>query len=289
MYTLFSPETLYIQQSLHRERNTASKQYFVFGRVDPTPLTFRRFFEPLLLFKNLNVAVVIVSYAVAFNLVFVLISVEIPVLFGQIFHLPPQDIGLNFLGILVGWVFFAAAGVHSADIENRSLVGEVLGGHLTGYIYKRHAGSNHRAGKPSPAPEDRLWIAQLGFPFEIAGIVIFFLRIAEAKPLHWNITPIIGSGIAAFGMQIVTTVLITCMPLPFSGRSPHESHNYANTKTTLDCSDILKGSESAAVGAAINVVRLTWGFVSSPCQYTVSRFSQTNYPVRLGPFGTRIW
>jgi hypothetical protein len=90
-----------------------------------------------------------------------------------------------------------------------------MGGPLSDYFRNRHIASNRRAGKPPPVPEDRLWVAQLGFPLEIAGIVIFFVRMSEAKPLHWNITPVIGSGIAAFGIQIITTVLITCMfPAP---------------------------------------------------------------------------
>jgi hypothetical protein len=107
LYIFFSPETLYIRGAQHPQQITTLKQYVAFGRVNPAPLTFRRFFEPLLLFKHINIVVVIISYAAAFNFVLVLISVEIPVLFGQIFHLLPQELGLNFLGILVGRVLFA--------------------------------------------------------------------------------------------------------------------------------------------------------------------------------------
>jgi hypothetical protein len=53
-------------------------------------------------------------------------------------------------------------------------------------------------------------VALGGFPLIIAGIVVFFVRIADATPKHWNITPTVGAGVAAFGMEIVSTTLITC-------------------------------------------------------------------------------
>ncbi len=113
LYIFFSPETLYIRGAQHPRQITTLKQYVAFGRMNPAPLTFRRFLEPLLLFKHINVVAVIISYAIAFNFVLVLLSVEIPVLFGQIFHLLPQEIGLNFLGFLIGRVFSLLS---SADV-----------------------------------------------------------------------------------------------------------------------------------------------------------------------------
>jgi hypothetical protein len=44
----------------------------------------------------------VVSYAIVFNFVLVLLTVEIPALFGVLFQLSPQQIGLNFLGLFVG-------------------------------------------------------------------------------------------------------------------------------------------------------------------------------------------
>lgn len=70
--------------------------------------------------------------------------------------------------------------------------------------------SKKRNGGLKPKPEYRLYMAYLGFPFAVVGDVIFFVTLAEAKPLHWIISPIIGIAIAGFGTQVITTVVITC-------------------------------------------------------------------------------
>ncbi|RFU24025.1 hypothetical protein B7463_g12310, partial [Scytalidium lignicola] len=75
------------------------------------------------------------------------------------------------------------------------------------------------------------------FPLAVAGDVVFFVTLAEAKPLHWVISPIVGIAIAGFGTQIITTVVITY------------------------CSDCHPKIKSSVIGVAINVVRCTWGFI----------------------------
>jgi hypothetical protein len=107
-------------------------------------------------------------------------------------------------------------------------------------------------------PEDRFWVSQLGFPLVIAGLTIFLVRMAEAtesKPPHWNTAPIIGAGIAAFGVQIVTTVITTCESKSIQPFLPL-------VDMSLDCSDCYPGPKSTQIGVAINFVRLAWGFVS---------------------------
>ena len=61
-----------------------------------------------------------------------------------------------------------------------------------------------------PAPEHRLWLSHLGFVTVIVGLIVFGVQLQNATPMQWNVTPIVGAGIAAFGNQIVTTVLVTC-------------------------------------------------------------------------------
>lgn len=84
-------------------------------------------------------------------------------------------------------------------------------------------------------PEFRLWLSYIGYLLAICGVVVFLVRIGQASD-QWNITPIIGAGIAAAGNQIVTTVLIT----------------YA-----IDC----YREEAASIGVFITFVRQTWGFI----------------------------
>jgi MFS family permease len=118
----------------------------------------------------------------------VMITVEIPQLFGPKFHFDPAQLGLQFLGIIIG-----------------SVIGEQIGGTLSDHWMNRRTRKIHRR----PAPEYRLWLSYAGYLLTICGVVVFLIRIDEAPELHWNVTPIVGAAIAGAGNQIVTTVLIT--------------------------------------------------------------------------------
>jgi hypothetical protein len=87
-----------------------------------------------------------------------------------------------------------------------------------------------------PAPEFRLWLAYIGILLTICGGVVVLVRIQQAPDGHWNVTPIVGAGIASAGNQIVTTVLIT----------------YA-----VDCYP----DEAGSIGVFITFVRQIWGFL----------------------------
>lgn len=108
LYLLFSPETLYnrnINQHESLSNLKSISQYgFNFGRIAPTPLKFRDFIEPLLLLGHATILLPVIAYAVVFNFTLVMMTVEIPALLGVTFGLSPQQTGLNFLGMLVGYV-----------------------------------------------------------------------------------------------------------------------------------------------------------------------------------------
>ena len=93
------------------------------------------------------------------------------------------------------------------------MLGELVGGPLSDFWRNQLM---RRNGGQAIAPERRLWLAYLGYPLSIVGVVIFCVTLAEAKPLHWIITPIVGIAIAGFGTQIITTIVITCKPRIFS-------------------------------------------------------------------------
>ena len=86
------------------------------------------------------------------------------------------------------------------------------------------------------APESRLWISYPGFLTVIIGLVVFCVQTEKIKT--YNVTPIVGIAIAAFGNQIITTVLVT----------------YA-----VDCHH----EHAASIGVFINLVRSTWGFIGT--------------------------
>jgi hypothetical protein len=156
------------------------------------------------------------AYAMVFLFASVLTTVEIPQLFAQKFHFNPQQLGLQFLGLIIG-----------------SVIGEQIGGYASDLWMRGRA---KRIAPRRPPPEFRLWLSYGGILLTIAGMVVFLVRIEQAPTGHWNVTPIIGAGIAAAGNQIVTTVLIT----------------YA-----VDCYP----DEAGSIGVFITFVRQTWGFI----------------------------
>lgn len=156
------------------------------------------------------------AYSMVFLFGSVLITVEIPQLFAEKFHFNAQQLGLQFLGIIIG-----------------SVIGEQIGGHASD-LWMRQRAKKMAAGRP--AAEYRLWLSYLGYACTICGVVVFLVRIQQAPEGKWNVTPVVGAGIAAAGNQIVTTVLIT----------------YA-----VDCYH----EEAASIGVFITFVRQIWGFI----------------------------
>lgn len=159
-----------------------------FGRIDPRPLQFRDFVYPLSLGRHLCILIPACAYAMTFLFGSVMITVELPQLFGAKFGFNAQQLGYQFAGVIVG-----------------SVIGEQLGGGLSDFWMNRRA----RNTGTKPAPEYRLWLSYAGFVLTIVGVVVFLVRTAQAAEDHWNITPVIGIAIAGVGNQLVTTVLIT--------------------------------------------------------------------------------
>ncbi|OBT90698.1 hypothetical protein VE02_00518 [Pseudogymnoascus sp. 03VT05] len=188
LYLFLGPETRYIRTGVTHHGSDFKQEYLQFSRIDPSPISAYEFIQPLFLSRKLCILLPAIAYAMTFVFCSVLVSVELPQLFGQKFHFNEQQLGLQFLGIIIG-----------------SVIGEQLGGILS------DTWMNHRAKKigRAPAPEFRLWLSYPGFLLGIMGIVVFLVRTAQAPELHWNISPVIGIAFAGGGNQIITTVLIT--------------------------------------------------------------------------------
>lgn len=215
LYLFLGPETRYIRRGVEHRGSALKQEYLTFGRIDPNPFSFWEFIQPLGLFRYASILIPSVAYAIVFGFTSVVLTVEIPQLFLPKFEFNPQQLGLQFLGMIVG-----------------SIIGEQLGGRLSDFWMKRRSKSIH--GKP--APEHRLWLSYSGFLLAIVGLIVFCVRLQQAPQGHWNVTPIIGVGIAGCGNQIITTVLVT----------------YA-----IDCHP----EQSASIGVFVNFVRSTWAFV----------------------------
>ncbi|EMD63418.1 hypothetical protein COCSADRAFT_143386 [Bipolaris sorokiniana ND90Pr] len=220
LYSLFGPETRFMRhdKAQHAQSDLAAykKMYLKFRRIDPTPMSLYEFISPLRLFAYPCIVIPACAYAMVFLFASVLTTVEIPQLFMEKFHLNAQQLGLQFLGTIVG-----------------TALGEQIGGHSSDRWMRWRA---RKTAPLRPAPEFRLWLSYIGILLTICGITVFLVRIEQAAPLQWNVTPIVGAGIAAAGNQIVTTVLMT----------------YA-----VDCYP----EEAGSIGVFITFVRQIWGFL----------------------------
>ncbi|KAJ5602213.1 hypothetical protein N7510_011747 [Penicillium lagena] len=215
LYLLLGPESLYVREE-NGARNVASvkESMFKFGRIDPAPLRVWDFIQPLSYFTKPCVFIPAAAYAMIFLWGSVMITIEIPQLFPAMYGLDTQQVGLTFLGVIIG-----------------SVIGEQIGGFISDWWMSMR---RKRIGQ-SPKPEFRLWLTYIGYVLTIVGIVVFCIQLRDSGP-KWNITPIIGTAVAAAGNQIVTTINIT----------------YA-----VDC----YREDAASVGVFITFVRQMWGFI----------------------------
>lgn len=221
MYIFFGPETRYVGDDVQSSASAFKREYLSIRRIDPTPLKLYEFVQPLALFTNIPVLLAACAYAMVFLFASVLASVEVPQLLQSKFELNAQQLGLQFLGLIIG-----------------SLLGEQLGGIMSDVWMNTRA----RRIKHRPAPEYRLWLSYGGFLLSIAGVTVFLVCTEQATAGKWTVVPVVGTGIAAFGNQVVTTVL-----------------------TTYSVDTMAAGKASAgdagSVGVFINFVRSTWGFI----------------------------
>ncbi|KAL2817045.1 MFS multidrug transporter [Aspergillus cavernicola] len=213
LYTIFGAETRYTSPS--PSPSPFKQQYLTLSRIDPTPFTVSEFLHPLSLFTNIPVLLSATAYAMVFLFASVLASVEVPQLLQQKFALNAEQLGLLFLGLIIG-----------------SLLGEQMGGYMSDLWMNTRAHRIHAR----PEPEFRLWMSYFGFLVTIAGMVVFLVCTEQAPQGHWSVQPIVGTGVAAFGNQVVTTVLTT-----------YAVDTYP--------------SDAGSVGVFINFLRSTWGFI----------------------------
>lgn len=214
LYFFFSPETLYVRNQTETKstKSPFQRKYLNFGKLGPKPITLQDFIAPLKLFAYPSIVIPTVAYSIVFLFASIFATVELPQNFTPKFGFNPQQIGLQFISIIIG-----------------SVMGEVLGG-LGSDLWM----SRHRSRSSNPRPEHRIWLSYAGFATVICGLVVFTV---QTDNIHsYNVSPVVGLAISAFGNQVITTVLVT----------------YA-----VDCHH----EYSASIGVFINLVRSTWGFI----------------------------
>ena len=187
LYIFFGPETLYLRDGKPNRNLQLKQQYFSFRRIDPTPLSFWDFIKPLGFVARPCVFIPAAAYSMVFLWGGIMITIEIPQVYPEKFHFNTQEVGLQFLSVIIG-----------------SVIGEQVGGFISDqWMWQRQK----RTGK-APAPEFRLWLSYIGHALAICGMVVFTIMLGQASET-WTITPVVGAAIASAGNQIVTTVNIT--------------------------------------------------------------------------------
>lgn len=183
IYLAFGDETIYNPH--HERKETGFWSKIIPRKLSSHHLKIQDIFLPLTLIRYPRVVVATVAHAVCFCYANVAISVEMPSLFGSKFDFDAQQIGLQFIAVIIGCV-----------------LGEQISGPVCDWFLGRI-----RKGKGSSCPADRLWISYIAFAAVFAGLLTWGFQLEKAKT--WNITPCIGIAIASFGNQMQTTVLTT--------------------------------------------------------------------------------
>ncbi|KAL5336247.1 major facilitator superfamily domain-containing protein [Aspergillus crustosus] len=188
LYLFFGPETRYIGGNEDTKEPAWKREYLQFRRIDQIPIHWTEFIKPLGLCFRPCVMIPAAAYAMIFLLSNALATVEVPLLLQEKFELNTEQLGLQFLGPIIG-----------------SLIGEQLGGRTSDLWMNMRATKSQR----KPEPGFRLWLSYFGYVCSIVGIIVFLVCTEKAKQGQWRVAPIIGIAIGAAGNQLVTIVLIT--------------------------------------------------------------------------------
>ncbi|KAJ7460933.1 MFS multidrug transporter [Mycena galericulata] len=195
-HLFFGPETLYLNRFApgtgYDEKEVTSRtgwrSYITFYVYDPRHISLGEVFRPLIMIWRPVVLLPALAYAITFSYTNVLMTIQIPQLFGEKFHLTPGQMSLQFISLLIG-----------------AVLGEQLAGYGSDVLVNwrtRRAGGRR-------IPEFRLALAPPGFMLAIIGLIVWGIQLQNATVGKWNVTPDIGSAIALFGQQLVTTVCVT--------------------------------------------------------------------------------
>lgn len=154
-------------------------------QISSRPLKVRDMVAPFSLVKHPRIAIVAFAYAITFCYANIVLIVEMPIATGEKFHFDAQQIGLQFIAIIIGCV-----------------LGEQVSGPISDWFLKRV-----RQTKGHSCPADRLWLCYIAFATIFAGLLTWGFQLQHATT--WNVTPCIGAAIASFGNQMQTTILTT--------------------------------------------------------------------------------
>lgn len=186
LYVLLGDETIYPEEGVPQTSSPSSFNKIITRRLDPRPLTAYHFIVPLLASRHPRVIIPIIAQTIVFCYGNIALIVEMPIAFGDKFQLDEQQVGLQFIGIIIG-----------------CLMGEQLAGPTSDWFLRV---IDKRKGSHRPA--DRLWLSYIGFSTVICGLLVWGFQLDNASST-WNVSPLVGAAIASFGNQMIATILMT--------------------------------------------------------------------------------
>ncbi|KAJ5666577.1 hypothetical protein N7462_010986, partial [Penicillium macrosclerotiorum] len=182
-YLALGDETIYNPTNERHDNGLLSRMRP--RQISSHSLCLGDFVAPFSLAKYPRVLIAAFAHAITFCYGNIALIVEMPIAFGEKFHFDAQQIGLQFIAIIIGCV-----------------LGEQVSGPASDWLLKR---MHQRRGYSRPA--DRLWLSYIAFGTIIAGLMTWGFQLQHATV--WNVTPCIGAAIASFGNQMQTTILTT--------------------------------------------------------------------------------
>lgn len=183
LYLAIGDETIYNPQN---ER----KNFGFWGKMIPRKISSSSFklqdiVTPFSLIQKPRILVAAFAHAITFCYANIAVIVEMPIAFGEKFSFDAQQIGLQFIAIIIGCV-----------------LGEQVSGPMCDWFLGRVCKSRGHS-----CPADRLWLSYIAFATIFAGILTWGFQLENAT--FWDVTPCVGAAIASFGNQMKTTILTT--------------------------------------------------------------------------------
>ncbi|MDN6164264.1 MAG: MFS transporter [Tetragenococcus halophilus] len=188
---MFAQETVYVRNnnnsSLRSRKKKGIKGWLGIYKQTDKVLDWKSFFRPLKQAFKFNVSMSVIAASVTYCYANVVLVVEMPQIFGKLFHLNAQQLSLHYISLMLG-----------------TIIGEILAGPLSDWwmkvAYKKRGGTK--------VIVDRLWVSYNGFLAVIVGLIVWGVYLNKSEEGKWNISPLIGAAVAAAGNNIVATVLI---------------------------------------------------------------------------------
>lgn len=183
LYLAIGDETIYNPDNEREQVGAFSKM--IPRQINSRQLSIRDFIAPFKLAQYPRILIAACAHAITFCYGNIALIVEMPIAFGEKFHFDAQQIGLQFIAIIIGCV-----------------LGEQVSGPMSDWYLRRV-----RQKRGHSCPADRLWLSYIAFATIIAGLLTWGFQLQHATT--WNVTPCVGAAIASFGNQMQTTILTT--------------------------------------------------------------------------------